>query len=545
VTPGTTSPTAADTEAPVRLRALLEGAGSLLPAFMPDPAAIEELALSHGVCVRPLALKATDSVTGETAVVSVPCGARLAVKCPPCADRARRLRVWQCVQGWHLDHETDLTAPDEADGSDEADAVKDPLTPDDSTPDDPDQDKARRVRSTRRRQDATDLPSRAMAPTTLGRVYTGADGKRFRPSMFVTLTLPSYGKVDQDGTPEDPASYDYGRAARDALVFGRLVDRFVQNLRRVAGYRVQYFAAVEPQRRLAMHVHLAIRGTISRSLLRQVVAATYHQVWWPDTTGLPPVYDARHRPDWDDNSNGGRGGYVDPDTRTPLTSWEDALDQLDDRLDAGEPVQPWHVARFGTQVDAQGMLAGTPAADARIGYLAKYLTKSIADCHPTDTVRQHQHLDRLAAALSDLPCGPSCANWLCYGIQPKHAKPDLIPGACRGKAHRPDHLGYAGRRVLVSRQWSGKTLTEHRDERRDHVLTALGLDPATVRADDKTRDRWIWETTRQTDPDTPPIAQRIWTGIVQAFRQRRDYQTARDATASNSATDLDPGYSAA
>jgi hypothetical protein len=283
------------------MTALTAGPGSLLPAFMPDPATIEELALSHGVCVRPLALKATDSATGETTIVSVPCGARLAVKCPPCADRARRLRVWQCVQGWHLDDETDFGEPPEADASAGTDDVKDPLTPAGPSGDDADQDKGRRVRSTRRRQDAADLPSRTMAPTTLGRVYLGADGKRFRPSMFVTLTLPSYGKVHSDGTPEDPASYDYDRAARDALVFGRLVDRFVQNLRRVAGYRVQYFAAVEPQRRLAMHIHFAIRGTISRNLLRQVVAATYHQVWWPDTSDLPVLYDARHRPDWDNN----------------------------------------------------------------------------------------------------------------------------------------------------------------------------------------------------------------------------------------------------
>ena len=45
---------------------------------------------------------------------------------------------------------------------------------------------------------------------------------------------------------------------------------------------MQYFAAVEPQRRLAPHVHIAIRGTIARSELRRVLAATYHQVWWPD-----------------------------------------------------------------------------------------------------------------------------------------------------------------------------------------------------------------------------------------------------------------------
>ena len=102
--------------------------------------------------------------------------------------------------------------------------------------------------------------------------------------MFVTLTCPSYGRVDQDGAPADPAAYDYDRAARDALTFAALFDRFIQNLRRYLGYDVQYFAAVEPQRRLAPHIHIAIRGTVSRAELRRVLAATYHQVWWPSTT---------------------------------------------------------------------------------------------------------------------------------------------------------------------------------------------------------------------------------------------------------------------
>ena len=82
--------------------------------------------------------------------------------------------------------------------------------------------------------------------------------------MFVTLTCPSYGRVDHRGVPVDPAAYDYDRAARDALTFAALFDRFIQNLRRYLGYDVQYFAAVEPQRRLAPHVHIAIRGTIAR-----------------------------------------------------------------------------------------------------------------------------------------------------------------------------------------------------------------------------------------------------------------------------------------
>ena len=98
--------------------------------------------------------------------------------------------------------------------------------------------------------------------------------------MFITLTCPSYGRV-QRRHAGPPGDYDYQRAARDALHFAALFDRFIQNLRRFLGYDVQYFAAVEPQRRLAPHVHMAIRGTMSRAELRQVLAATYHQVWWP------------------------------------------------------------------------------------------------------------------------------------------------------------------------------------------------------------------------------------------------------------------------
>jgi hypothetical protein len=67
----------------------------------------------------------------------------------------------------------------------------------------------RRVRSTRRRQDAPDLPRRKVEARTVGRTFTSPEGKVFRPSMFVTVTLPSYGKIGADGVPADPASYDY------------------------------------------------------------------------------------------------------------------------------------------------------------------------------------------------------------------------------------------------------------------------------------------------------------------------------------------------
>ena len=89
-----------------------------------------------------------------------------------------------------------------------------------------------------------------------------------------------------------------------------------------------------------------------------------------------------------------------------------------------------------------------------------------------------RHADRLADALRFEPCSPTCANWLRYGIQPKNAKPGMRPGACKGKAHRREYLGYAGRRVLVSRKWSGKTLADHRADRKNWLTETLGL-PAT------------------------------------------------------------------
>ena len=138
----------------------------------------------------------------------------------------------------------------------------------------------------------------------------------------VILTCPSYGRVTGDGTAADPGSYDYVAAARDALHFAALFDRFIQNLRRLVGYDLQYFAAIEPQRRLAPHVHMALRGTVSRRELREVIAATYHQVWWPSTAVVR--FDGDHLPVWDEHA----AAYLDPETGEVLPTWDQALDAI-------------------------------------------------------------------------------------------------------------------------------------------------------------------------------------------------------------------------
>jgi hypothetical protein len=357
----------------------------------------------------------------------------------------------------------------------------------------------------------------------------------FRPSTFVTLTLPSYGRVRDDGSPVDPSTYDYRRAAWDAVHFPALIDRLFHNLRRAVGWNVQYFGTVEPQRRLAPHAHFAIRGAIPRALIRQVIAATYEQVWWPSTAivvypeGTPqPKFDAE------------TGVYRDPSTGRALSTWDEALNDLDETLDANPAMGPEHVVRFGEQVNLQGVLAGTARAEKLIGYLSKYLTKSVDQCHQTTSANAAEHQRRLWEELRYTPCSPRCPNWLRYGIQPHAAKPGLKSGACRGKVHQPDTLGLGGRRVLVSRLWSGKTLADHRYDQQlwvRHLLAvARGIDDdiAPDTAEKITAARAggapapiAWERVRPGDPDVPDIGRRLLRAIATRIRHREAIAAAR------------------
>jgi Replication initiator protein, pSAM2 len=156
------------------------------------------------------------------------------------------------------------------------------------------------------------------------------------------------------------------------------------------------------------------------------------------------------------------------------------------------------VTRFGTRFNAQGVLAESRDASRCIGYLTKYLTKHLGDCHQAATDTQAAHTERLADTLRYEPCSPTCANWLRYGIQPRNARPGLRPGACQGKAHRREYLGYAGRRVLVSRKWYGKTLADHRADRRSWLTSTLGLPAADPRL-------YSWEPVKPAIRTTCPM----------------------------------------
>ncbi|WP_175582647.1 replication initiator [Nocardioides guangzhouensis] len=484
----------------------------MIAATIPTDA-LREVAENNGVCTRPVVHQVTDTVTNQVSIVATRCGATLESKCVPCARRNRKLRMQQCREGWHLEEEPAC----ETDPSGEADAEE---AEDTGVPD-------RRGRSTRRRQDAPDLPRLPVEDRTVGTAFTTPSGRTYRPSMFVTFTLPSYGRVRTDGSPVDPRSYDYRRAALDALHFPKLVDRVWQNLRRATGYKVQYFASVEAQRRLAPHLHAAIRGAIPRQLFRQVARATYHQVWWP-AHDEPLFTDAF--PEWVEEV-----GYVDPASREPLPTWDEALDDIDEDQEA----EPAHVIRFGRELDIQGIIATEGDADRRVAYLTKYLAKSFgASFGASEELnrRQRAHQRRLHDEVRFLPCAPRCWNWLRFGIQPQHAGPGMSPGACPAKCHDEEHLGCGGRRVLVSRRWSGKTLDRHRADRAEVVrqtLLAAGVevpDSQRLAADvlrSDGRPRYAWEFFDPRQSPTPLYRQVLARSLAEHLRWKAEYEAAK------------------
>src|SRR5215510_13619475 len=116
------------------------------PALSPE--LVQAAALAVGVCAHPVVARVTDGESGEVKLVPISCGSTREDRCPPCADRAKRLRIQQCREGWHLDTEPEHDSAAEDDEVADSDCAE------------------RRVRSTRRRQDAPELPRVPMEDRT-------------------------------------------------------------------------------------------------------------------------------------------------------------------------------------------------------------------------------------------------------------------------------------------------------------------------------------------------------------------------------------------
>ena len=267
------------------------------------------------------------------------------------------------------------------------------------------------------------------------------------------------------------------------------------------------------------------------------------------------MYVGDELPRWDEVA----GRFGDPVDGAPLPTWDEALDAIGDDPAAS----PAHVVKLGTQLDYQGIL-GT--ADDKVGkaisYLTKYLAKSIADTYGDDdeiTTPQAIHLDRLHREVRWLPCSPTCSNWLQFGVQPQAAEAGMRPGWCPSKAHDRHHLGLGGRRVLVSRQWTGKTLSDHKADRAEVVrqtLAAAGVDLHDADRYAATRPSRTAHPASSGNPSTAPTMTTsrhrhglMTRGINERICWRTDYERAKRAGPTtddtHSATDHDPATPAA
>ncbi|MEU3014710.1 replication initiator [Nocardia asteroides] len=513
----------------------------------------ESAAEKEGVCARVIPMRAFDPIAAKTSYIGAPCKSTVASVCPACAQANKYLRVTQLREGWCAEHEPVDPEPviteaqqdlltmrarffndyrdARAAGDDElAEAIKALVADYDTELRELgvrgrlpalDEKPRRKAKSTRRRDGLPDLPRKKVEKTTVGQAYAGG---KYRPSTFFTLTLDSFGRINKvydkakgemvsDGSPRDPESYDYARQARDTIHMAKLFSKWVENLRRAVGWNVQYFATVEPQKRAAPHIHLALRGSFSKKLLYQVTAATYVNVWWPHFD--QPVYGEGRMPVWDYTA----GTFVDPRTNRPLTYWDDALAVMDEVDD----LEPAHTMRFGGQTDAQQIIADSEGMDRGVRYLTKYLTKSLGELLTPGSRRVAEHYDRLHAELCVTPCSPRCGVWLIYGIVPRGATEKTQPGKCKSNAHRRDTLGLPGRRVLNSGKWTGKTVPDHKAERMEFVrqqLAAVGIYPPDT-------SHLRITPVGPGDKDAPPRSHLIMALVATRISQRAEYTRAR------------------
>ncbi|HEX5406454.1 MAG TPA: replication initiator, partial [Pseudonocardiaceae bacterium] len=85
-------------------------------------------------------------------------------------------------------------------------------------------------------------------------------------------------------------------------------------------------------------------------------------------------------------------------------------------------------------------------------------------------------------------------------------------------------LGLPGRRVLVSRKWSGKTLADHRADRKTFVtqaLAAVGIEKA-----EPDPGRLLWRKVAPGDQNVPPRAHLLMHAVAERISWRAEYDRA-------------------
>jgi hypothetical protein len=75
--------------------------------------------------------------------------------------------------------------------------------------------------------------------------------------------------------------------------------------------------------------------------------------------------------------------------------------------------------------------------------------------------------------------------------------------------------------VLVSRKWSGKTLADHRGDRKARLLATLGIDEAPDSG------RYTWHVVTPSDPDHLPYDRRLLYIVAERTRLKAAFGEAR------------------
>jgi len=117
-----------------------------------------------------------------------------------------------------------------------------------------------------------------------------------------------------------------------------------------------------------------------------------------------------------------------------------------------------------------------------------------------------------------------------------------VSGHCKAKVHQAETLGIGGRRVLVSRQWSGKTLANHRYDQAAWVRKTLALGLGQTQPLDEDQLEKVeaarqggspapiaWELARPGDPDVPDIHRRLLRSISTRIQHRAALAAAQAA----------------
>ena len=313
--------------------------------------------------------------------------------------------------------------------------------------------------------------------------------------MFLTLTCDSYGRVDDDGTPADPGTLRLpaGRAGRAAL------RRAVRPVHPEPAPRPRLRRAVLRRRRTPTPARAAPAHRHPRHRPPGRAAPGHRR-------HLPPglVARHRHRPLRRRRAAGlGRGRPAATSTRPPGRCCPPGTRPSTPSAPDDEPL---HVARFGAEFDAQGVLAGSKDANRCIGYLTKYLTKHVGRLprRPTPT-RSAPTPPGWPTRCGYEPCSPTLRE-LAPLRRPAQERQGRAWSRAAARARRTDaeHLGYAGPPgaglAQVVRQ------DPRRSPRRPQGLAAA-KPSAWIRA--RPRPGTAWHVVTPADPDHLPYERRL------------------------------------